>query len=180
MTKSATTTECGRDDYHIMRHLFTEAMQSSITDERWRIFATYSDPGRTMLTQYEHVESGDRIRCESFDYEQGKYRKHIFTFHQGVDENADSPNAKISGPAGDDQPPQRIDPGSGASPALLAIAEAAQSVQDGMDMRDEDEAEWAAAGTRVSAMEMHDRRMRLARALSLLPNVQITGPEKDQ
>ncbi len=57
-----------------------------------------------------------------------------------------------------------------AMPALLDIAEAAQSVQDGQDMRDDDETEWAAAGTRVSAMEMHDRRMRLARALSSLPN----------
>jgi hypothetical protein len=60
-------------------------------------------------------------------------------------------------------------------PALLAIADAAQGVQDGMDMRDEDEAEWAAAGTRVYAMEMHDRKMRLARALSSLPNVQDQG-----
>ncbi len=57
-----------------------------------------------------------------------------------------------------------------ALPALLAIAEAANAVQDGMDKRDEDEAEWAAAGTRVSAMEMHDRRVRLARALALLTN----------
>jgi hypothetical protein len=57
-----------------------------------------------------------------------------------------------------------------ALPALLAIAEAAQSMQDGQDMRDEDEAECAAAGQRVSAMEMHARRMRLARALSSLPN----------
>jgi hypothetical protein len=56
-----------------------------------------------------------------------------------------------------------------ALPTLLAIAEAAQAVQDGQDMRDEDETEWAAAGTRVSAMEMHYRRMRLARALSLPP-----------
>lgn len=63
-----------------------------------------------------------------------------------------------------------------ALPALLDVAEAAQSVQDGMDMRDEDEAEWAAAGYRVSAMEMHDRRMRLASALRLLPNPEVCGP----
>jgi hypothetical protein len=94
MTKSATTTECCRDDYHILRHLFTEAMQSSITDKRWRIFATYSDPCRTMLTQYEHVESGDRIKCQSFGYEDGEYRKHIFTFDQDVDVNDDPPNAE--------------------------------------------------------------------------------------
>ena len=57
-----------------------------------------------------------------------------------------------------------------ALPALLAIAEAAADVQDGVDKRDEDECEFAAAGTRGSAMEMHDRRMRLARALASLPN----------
>lgn len=60
-----------------------------------------------------------------------------------------------------------------AFPALLAIAEAAQEVQDGIDKRDEDESEWAAAGQRVSAMEMHDRRMRLARALAALPNPKV-------
>ena len=70
----------------------------------------------------------------------------------------------------DDEDAELIVAAINAMPALLEIAEAAQSVQDGMDMRDEDETELAAAGTRVSAMEMHDRRMRLARALSLLPN----------
>jgi len=45
-----------------------------------------------MLTQYEHAESGDRIKCQSFDYEDGEYRKHIFTFDQDVDVNDDPPN----------------------------------------------------------------------------------------
>lgn len=60
-------------------------------------------------------------------------------------------------------------------PALLAVAEAARAVQDGLDQRDEDEAEWAAAGTRVSATDMHERRMRLARALAALPNPPATS-----
>ena len=47
-----------------------------------------------MLTQYEHVESGDRIKCQSFGYEDGEYRKHIFTFDQDVDVNDDPPNAE--------------------------------------------------------------------------------------
>ena len=52
---------------------------------------------------------------------------------------------------------------------LEAVAAAAREVLDGINQRDEDEDEWCAAGRRVSAVEMHARRLRLARALAALP-----------
>ncbi len=95
MTKSAFSRESGMDDYHIMRHLFTEAMKSSTTDKRWQIHSTFSDPGRTMVTAYYHVLEGDVIKCQSFDCEDGEYKRHIFTFDQDVDHTYDClPNAK--------------------------------------------------------------------------------------
>lgn len=81
-----------------MRHIFTEAQHSSITNARWELSATYSDPNRLMMTEYTHKASGDRISCESFDYDElhkftGGYKKHLFKFSQGADES----NAKITG-----------------------------------------------------------------------------------
>jgi hypothetical protein len=98
VTKSAFSRESGMDDYHIMRQLFTEAMKSSTTDKRWQIHSTFSDPGRTMVTAYYHVLEGDIIKCQSFDYEDGKYKSHIFTFDQDVDRTDDClPNSKDQG-----------------------------------------------------------------------------------
>lgn len=92
MTKSAFSHGFCMDDYHILRHLFNEAMKSSISDKRWAISATFSDPGTTMLTEYYHIDSGDMIQCQSFDYADGKYQRHIFTFKQDVDRESDSPS----------------------------------------------------------------------------------------
>ena len=91
MSKSAFSRESGSDDYHIMRHLFSEAMKSSTTDGRWRIYSTFSDPGRTMVTAYYHAIEGDIIKCQSFDYSDGKYNSHIFTFEQDADREDDCP-----------------------------------------------------------------------------------------
>ena len=98
MTKSAFSRESGRDDYHIMRHLFNEAMKSSVSDKRWAISSTFSDPGHTMMTEYYHRESGDMIQCQSFDYADGKYQRHIFTFKQDVDRESDLPSNSIVEP----------------------------------------------------------------------------------
>jgi hypothetical protein len=83
--QSAFSRECGADDYHILRHLFNEAMQSSVSDKRWRIYATFSDHGKLMFTEYEQRGSGDRISCQSFGYADGEYKNHIFTFKQASD-----------------------------------------------------------------------------------------------
>lgn len=96
MTKSAFSRESGTDDYRIMRHLFSEAMKSSTTDGRWRIHSTVSDPGKTMLTAYYHVIEADVIKYQSFDYSDGKYNNHVFTFHQDVDREDDClPNTLV-------------------------------------------------------------------------------------
>jgi hypothetical protein len=94
MTKSAFSRESGYDDYHIMRHLFSEARRSCTTDKRWQIHSTFSDPGVTMLTAYYHVYEGDVIKCQSFDYDvaSGKYNRHIFTFEQDVDSCESDPS----------------------------------------------------------------------------------------
>lgn len=100
MTKSAFSRENGTDDYHILRHLFTEAMKSSTTDKRWQIHSTFSDPGNTMVTAYYHVLEGDIIKCQSFDYDDGKYTRHIFTFDQDVDRTDDCLHIpEVCGPA---------------------------------------------------------------------------------
>ena len=85
------------DSYAMMRHLFNEAKRSSITDLRWGLSSTHSDPRISMFTEYQHHYSGDRISCESFDFddthkETGGYRRHTFTFSQGADIN--NPNAE--------------------------------------------------------------------------------------
>ncbi len=54
--------------YAILRHLFDSAVESSLSDRRWVIYGTYSEPGRTMLTEYQHAHTGDRVKCQSFDY----------------------------------------------------------------------------------------------------------------
>jgi hypothetical protein len=83
--QSAFSRECGADDYHILRHLFNEAMKSSVSDKRWHLFATFSNPGVVMFTEYEHCGSGDHVSCQSFGYADEVYKTHIFTFKQAID-----------------------------------------------------------------------------------------------
>ena len=76
------------DKYAMLRHVFSEAMRSSVTDKRWGLSSCYTDPGRIVMTEYAHKVSSDKISCESFDHdtETGEYRKHLFKFSQGSDE----------------------------------------------------------------------------------------------
>lgn len=60
-----------------------------------------------------------------------------------------------------------------ALPELLEIAEAARAVITGMEIRKEDEAEFAAAGWRVSADEMQKRMDRLNVAVSIYQTMAI-------
>ena len=82
-----TVTNADREDggverYKILRHLFNAAVESSVSDRRWVIFSTFTDPGRTILTEYECATSGDRIKSQAFDFSDGVYRKIMYTFTQ--------------------------------------------------------------------------------------------------
>ena len=83
MTTTSTNKYSWRDEYHILRHLFTEVSRS--IDGRWQLQSTLNQPGKVMITRYIHTASGNIIGCESFDYNDasGEYESHIFTFKQG-------------------------------------------------------------------------------------------------
>ncbi len=71
------------DTYRVLRHLFTEAMESSTGDKRWHFYGSNTDPEREVATEYEHATTGDRIKCESSRYLAGEYQRHVFTYQQG-------------------------------------------------------------------------------------------------
>lgn len=80
MTIYATNTGCVQDTYFVLRHLFDAArVDSNLSTRLWSLFSTFTDPERTVMTEYEH-ENGDRIKCQSLDYSDGEYQKHLYTF----------------------------------------------------------------------------------------------------
>ena len=75
------------DLYHILRHLFGMVQASSMTGRDWTVASTITDIEVCIMTEYEH-RCGDRISCQSFGFEDGEYRCHIFTFTQAKKETA--------------------------------------------------------------------------------------------
>jgi hypothetical protein len=82
--KAASSSE-GSDEYRVLRHLFSEAVESSVGDRRWIFFGSNTEPEHRVVTEYMHEHTRDRIKCESDDYEDGKYRRHLFTYRQGTE-----------------------------------------------------------------------------------------------
>jgi hypothetical protein len=80
MTISAFSTDENLDNYTALRHLFTEARLSSITDERWFVKSVFTSPDVEVFTEYCNEKSGDTISCKSDIYIDGKYVRHVFVF----------------------------------------------------------------------------------------------------
>lgn len=78
--------------YKALRHLFTEARNSSVGDRRWHLAATFTEPGTEVMTEYQHAISYDRIKCESTEHnpETGEYMEHCFTFTDGETERKEA------------------------------------------------------------------------------------------
>jgi hypothetical protein len=81
----ASSNNDGSDEYCVLRHLFNEAMDSSVGDKRWHFCGSHTDPGHEVMTEYEHGFTRDRIKCQSFDYDSGVYRKHMYTFTRSAE-----------------------------------------------------------------------------------------------
>lgn len=100
--KAMTSSESGLDAYHVFRHLFNAAKNEA---PGWELYSSYTDVGKTVMTSYQFQTTGDIIKCQSFDYDvnTGLYKKHIFTFTQGVDREDIShaeANPEVQGPNG--------------------------------------------------------------------------------
>ncbi len=95
MILSATNTLPNGSTYAVLRHLFSEAMESSTGDKRWSFYGSHTDPGNEIATEYVHEFTGDRIRCVSSDYDGKTYRHQWFTFRPAdVTANESTTNTK--------------------------------------------------------------------------------------
>lgn len=88
-THASNTDRLELDQYKILRHLFHLAVDNSPKD--WEFFGSCTNIDdknelSTMLTEYQHKQSGDIIKAQSWERVNGEFTKHLFTFKQGSDE----------------------------------------------------------------------------------------------
>jgi hypothetical protein len=67
--------------YELLRHLFTHAQSSSVSDKYWHLYGCFTDE-RHVMTEYESKD-GSRIRADSTGERDEGYRlpDHEFTFY---------------------------------------------------------------------------------------------------
>lgn len=83
MTTRAWSVDCEPEQYKILRHLFHLAVANAPKD--WEFFGSNTEENQT-TTEFQHRQSGDKIKARSWDRVDGEFTKHLFTFKQGSDE----------------------------------------------------------------------------------------------